>query len=730
MPRFLSSIGLATLSVIVSLLSCGSLQAKSATTFFIKAASDNDLVEALRERGVACETSQDLSRLIHDAPAGAPLLILADTYPDKPTTISNEFWKQASRKKLSLYVEYPAALPGMKISVPKQEDWTRLVVSSDRFGSELPKLQILVAQDCHFVEAAADKPLVVVGRVAGYNRAVFGIPKSAHPILFEVPQLNALVATTQLSRFVTGRFSPHREWRALWNWILNRLAPGVAVDIDWQPVVAPAYSKNTQLSPSERNECFAAGVNWYLNSGLIVPRDRWPHLVKTMMAGQESAPFMAPGKAPGDGFHGILEGYSSRVRYDGLQDERTVLRADCNAETAMVLAVDSWLNGHERSSNVATNLLDFVYTRSGSCGGVRGDPRHPSFGLIAWGAIVPQWEIANYGDDNARAMLATMLASACLKSDAWDESLLKSLHANLRTTGTLGFRGDRIDVADLEANGWRHYHNQQIVNLSPHFESYLWACYLWAYRQTGYAPFLEKAKSGIRIMMDGFPKKWRWNDNNERARMLLCLAWLLRLENTPEHRDWARKVAIDLLSVQDPSGALMDRYRPAASSFYMIPGSNEAYGTSETPLIQENGDPVSDQLYVGGFALLGLHEAAISLADEKIKAGEDRLADYLCRIQNRSKKLPFLNGSWFRAFDFKRWECWASSADVGWGAWSVETGWGPAWTEAALGLRSKHASLWDLTASSAIARQEQKVMELMSQNSGGPWKPDKTSSAR
>ena len=62
------------------------------------------------------------------------------------------------------------------------------------------------------------------------------------------------------------------------------------------------------------------------------------------------------------------------------------------------------------------------------------------------------------------------------------------------------------------------------------------------------------------------------------------------------------------------------------------------------------------------------------------------LAEFLCRIQIRSEKHPELDGGWFRAFDFKRWEYWASNGDAGWGAWSIETGWTQSWITAVLGL--------------------------------------------
>ena len=55
-------------------------------------------------------------------------------------------------------------------------------------------------------------------------------------------------------------------------------------------------------------------------------------------------------------------------------------------------------------------------------------------------------------------------------------------------------------------------------------------------------------------------------------------------------------------------------------------------------------------------------EAAAALKDPRIKAAGDKLAAFLCRIQIQSESHPELHGGWFRAFDFMRWEYWASSA--------------------------------------------------------------------
>src|SRR5206468_4294608 len=145
----------------------------------------------------------------------------------------------------------------------------------------------------------------------------------------------------------------------------------------------------------------------------------------------------------------------------------------------------------------------------------------------------------------------------------------------------------------LEAKGWKHFHEAETINYSPHFESYLWACYLWAYQQTDFAPFLERARTGISMTMKVYPHGWRWQNNLERAHMLLCLAWLVRVENTDPHRDWLKSVAGDLLKDQSESGAIYERLGKFDGGHYRKPQRNEDYGTSETPLIQENGDPES-----------------------------------------------------------------------------------------------------------------------------------------
>ncbi len=206
--------------------------------------------------------------------------------------------------------------------------------------------------------------------------------------------------------------------------------------------------------------------------------------------------------------------------------------------------------------------------------------------------------------------------------------------------------------------------------------------------------------------MQAYPDRWHWTNGiqQERARMILPLAWLVRVDDTPQHRKWLRFMAEELLDKQDPCGAIREEIGTKGHGSYGPPRSNDDYGRHEATLLQKNGDPVCDLLYTTNFAFLALHEAASATGDPFYKHAEDKLAEFLCRIQVRSQTKPEFDGAWFRAFEYDRWDYWASNADIGWGTWSTETGWTQGWIASVMALRHKKTSLWDHTADSKIAR--------------------------
>ncbi|HOW69926.1 MAG TPA: hypothetical protein PKY77_04925 [Phycisphaerae bacterium] len=683
---------------------------------------DSDLYQVLKASGMTCPRYDAAGQAVGQAPSGATVMILADGYPEQTTELAPALLEKAAAKDIRLYVEYPTAVPGLEVGPPRETQWERVVVSTDIFGPALPRLRILMVHGCRFVPAGRVDCLLVAGRVAGFDRAVFGLPSQLSPILFELPQQRLVVATTKLSAFVTGRYAPASDWQVFWQQMLGRLTDRQAIALRVTPIVTPAYGPADPLPADVERRSLAAFTRWAVDARLLVHSSREAEIHRLLTAHVEAAAAPGPGAPSGDGSLGLLEGFESLIAWDGSQKQRLPLRCDCHAEMAACMALDWAVNHNAGSRRIAENLLDFVFFKSEAMRGPRGDPTHPAFGHVAWGLIAPAWQIAHYGDDNARVVEGAIVAAACLKSDRWDEPILRALLANLRTTGRLGFRGERIDLAPLERRGWRPYHDADTIDLCAHYEAGLWACFLWAHRHTGHRPFLEKAKNGIRRMMEAYPGHWRWQNNLERVRMVHCLAWLVRVEDTPEHRDWLRRMCADLLACQDPAnGAVAEVIGAKGSAHFLPPMSNEEYGTREMPIIQDSGDRASDQLYVTGFTLLVLHEANAVLGDPRLKTAEDRLAEYLCRIQVRADRIPYLNGGWFRAFCFGRWEYWASSGDAGWGAWSMEAGWGQAWAAATMGLRALNTTVWDLTGDSKIDRHLPAVQQLMAVNKGGPW---------
>lgn len=681
---------------------------------------DNDLCEVLTHSGVAYRCVMSPRAAVACAGPGDGVLMLADEYPDTPVPLDEAVYVSAAAKGLRVYVEYPSLVPDLVIGARHEIVWERAIVASDVFAPAVDRLRILMIHGCRFQDLPALSPdanaHLVLARVAGFDTALYGLPEQTAPVLFEHSRGNLLVATTALSRFVTARYAPVDAWRAIWRWILQWACPDVAMpELDVTQNVRSTYASDDALPETAGLDAARRGVAWFRNAKLFIDatwQDAARHRLETYPDGTGRGPDAA--WSSGDGSCGMLEGASSRIHPDGTQDWRYHVRADCVGETSMAMASAWALFGDTGARDIAANLNDFIYTHSVYTQGPRANPDSPSYGLVSWTTLPPA-DGVYYGDDNARSMLGTMAASAFLDTERWDLPLLRCLLANLRTTGPLGFRGGRLEEADLQEKGWRHYWETERTHYAPHYESWLWACYLWAYRHTQFEPFLEKASTGIRMTMAAYPDAWRWTNGiqQERARMLLPLAWLVRLDDTPLHRLWLRRIAEELLKRQDACGAIGEEVGSQGLGAYGPAKANADYGTTEAPLIQQNGDPLSDLLYTTNFAFVGLHEAAAATGDSFYAEAADRLSDFLCRIQVRSETHPELDGGWFRAFDFRRWEYWASNADVGWGAWSIESGWTQAWITSVMAFRQMRTSLWALTAGSRIGEHLDTLVPVM-----------------
>ncbi len=682
----------------------GKPAAKAADLIFV-CEPGNDIYRVAVKSGKRYARFDNALKAAKSAAAGAAILILADGYPDSRTVVPEEVFSVAAKKKIRLYIEFPQSVPGMKLGEVQHVRRERGVVTSDVFSPELKPMRIVMFHDAVFISAEARNPMLSIAQVAGFDTAVFGLKDTkSWPILFEQPDTGTIIATTKLSRFQTGRYAPTDAWPVIWKKILRRLQPGRRVpDIKWIPEVRPSYARERKLPAGAQLEAVRRGTEWYGNARLLVHPDWASGMEKAASYNDRVGPGAPKNSPVGDGSLGLLEGFSSSIAYDGSQPVRWYRRADCNGETAMAFATRSLADSDPQSRKISENLLDFIFTKSVLQQGPRANRSKGSYGLLGWDDTPRSTEIY-YGDDNARALLGAVAVSGVLDSDRWDEPIIKAVLGNFRTSGAYGFRHRLLEELYISLAGWTYLWAEKHTDYSPHFQSWLWACYLWMYDKTGFKPLLDRSKTGIRMMMEAYPGEWHWTNGiqQERARMLLPLAWLIRVEDTPEHRAWLSRIAGDLLSYQDASGAIREEIGSSGKGDYGPPRSNDAYGTTEAPLIQQNGDPLSDLLYTTNFAFIGLHEAARATGDKKLAAAEDRLADFLIRIQVRSETHPELDGAWFRAFDYKRWDYWASNSDLGWGAWSIETGWTQGWIVSTLALRQKNTGLWEIASGKSI----------------------------
>jgi hypothetical protein len=627
---------------------------------------------------------------IHHARPGTGVLLLADGYPETAISFPENLITQARKKRLRVYAEYASP------EKPLVADRERAVVASSFFGDALPPMSILSLHSCRYLPLSGGKTHLTLAKVAGFNKAVYGLPPQTFPLLVERESDKILLASTQLSRFVTSRYGPSAAWTIVWRQILRwLLADQQDVEIRPAPSIRPAFSASSPLPADAEKNAVSQAVQWYFNARLFI-HPSWAHKLEEASVFEDRV-----GPAPtrdmpvGDGTLGLLEGHSSKILLDGSQPARWWIRADCVGETAMVLALAN-------RPRIAANLIDFLL-QSKMATGSRLDPANVAYGLLGWNEATRYFKDEDgydvyYGDDNARCLLGVLTASAITRETRWQRRVWLAILADFRLVGTMGHQKSRYDQSFLAKDGWQHYHNSPIILNDMNYQAYPWAMFLWAFAKTGYQPFLERCEKGIRLSAEAYPNQWRWSNSitSQQARFLLPLAWLIRVKDTPEARSWLRKVAEDLLSHQQESGAIAEWTGPRGTGIQVPPTSNEKYGAGEGTLIQQDGDPATDLLYTMNFAFIGLHEAHAATGELFYKEAADRIARFLVRVQVHSEIHPQFHGAWYRAFDFKIWDYWASNSDSGWGAWCTEAGWSQSWISTVLSLRLLNRSLWDV----------------------------------
>jgi hypothetical protein len=684
-------------------------------TLYFYGNAENDLYKLLRHEGFIVKLYSDPLAAIQAAPKGAPVFLVAATYPerDPKMQITPFMLDRAASKNLRLYVECPNSYPGLDIAVkPVETTLERGVVTSDIFGNALEPMSLLGIHDCVLWPAKVEDPLIVMAKVVGVDKAEYGLTHTtSYPLLFR--EGSYFVSLGGLSNFEKGRYGPMQRIQTVWTYILRYMTGQKAYVIkQWPADVKPSYSKTATLPRDARLKSIRRGISWFYRAHFFIHPDWKADWLKYQGDGTVAVgPPLDSTVRNGDGSLGVIQGHASTIMKDGSQLYNYWLRADVQGEVSMALAAAGNLFHSSRDKTISANLIDHLFYGSNLRAGEKNNPSSPAFGLIGWSMTQPG---TFYGDDNARAILGMIGAASYLHSDKWDKQLAEAIIANFRTTGQEGFRGDHLAESDILKNGWQFYQNRHLVFILPHFESWMWACYLWLYDKTRYEPLLTKTERAIRITMEAYPDKWLWGSSMQmqRARMILPLAWLVRVSNTEEHRRWLDKMIGELARYQDSCGAIREEIGNGPGMFRELK-TNEDYGSDEGSLIFSNGEPIADMLYACNFALFGLHEAAEATGNPAYREMTRKLSDFMTRIQVSSKVHPDLDGAWFRSFDYGLWDYWGSNSDKGWGVWCTLTGWIQSWIVTTQILIEQKNSFWELTRHSGMSDAAPSVIKSM-----------------
>lgn len=696
------------------LLLCSCVENK---TIYYCGSEQNEVYQLLKSEGFKLIIFDSPGVMIENATNGSGAVIVCDTYPMCPLEITQETYKLAQQKKIRLYLEYPDKLPDLCVEKETfHASLERGVITSDKLMN-LEPMDIIGVNDCYTRVAKVNAPLIVLARVAGFDQAEYGIEDvESYPLLCEKD--NILVAFTKLSNFRTGRYEPLGAWQSVWKYIISFVTndSDFTFSTEWPSDVRPTYSREQSLPADAGKDMISRGLEWFFNGRFFID----PSWKKLQLERQGDGLMPVARALPadskvGNGSMGILEGHASNIYYDGEQDFRYWLRADVQGEVAFALAAGGKSLNNSTYEEVSKNLMEYVLKKSAFRAGKRIDPSSPVYGLIGWSDTHPY---VFYADDNARLVLGLIGASAFMDYDRWNKEIIENILANFRLSNVNGFfgNGGRLEEPQILEKGWQYYAKRpELVNPHPHFESWMWACYLWLYDKTGYQPLLEKAEKAIRLTMENYPEGWKWTNGiqQERARMILPLAWLVQVQDTPEHREWLDQVVSRLLENQQTSGAIREELGNSSTGTFGKAKSNKDYGVTEAPLISHNGDPVADMLYTSNFAFFSLNEAARATGNTQYQEAVEKLSDFLIRIQVKSDRYAHLDGAWYRAFDYNRWDYWASNADHGWGAWSTLTGWIQSWIIGTQVLIEDDTSFWDKTKGVAMKPHMDEVIQTM-----------------
>ena len=577
-------------------------------------------------------------------------------------------------------------------------------------------------------------------RVSGFDYAVYGMADPAYPGIVELPLSKSgqlLYSTFPLSSPAFRRFKPWLRWRLLLAEALLTLctdadtqknardilgfkialepkvwcSPGkkislaitIAPDFSWSleadglnvKVKLGKGAQTVWLTAKETGAC-CIKVEAEFNGKKIVRKVNLQVLdQKTWYRDclNRAADWYKNGSIlmAEDGSQGVLEGFKTGIDLQGNQERCRYYhrnspseRADCNIQSAMAFFASGKILKNEKLKSIGEQLFDFSRREF--------QYRDESVyrGLWRWFRYDYEARVV-YSDDNGWCGFFSLFKGAICKDAVALESGLETAEGIMRTWGANGHRFGRIDWETFfimnGRKGIRSEKYDKNAYRCPHLEAPTMALMALASWVTGNLKYLDVCKDGLLDYVSQWPEginlSHAENDDGSKLAIALLFAW--QASGDTRYREGAIKVLKPFIKVQEPCGAIpeIDRIGKRRG----LNRTNDDYGTFESSVFQNNGDPVTDLMYGSSFLALALRFAGWMLpAKPEFKDAADQLTDYLSRIQIQGTGRPFLDGAWMRSFDYKRWEYFGAAGDWGWGPYCVETGWNTAIIMLAMGF--------------------------------------------
>ena len=631
-------------------------------------------------------------KFLEDIKDYSALVVIADKYPDISENAAHlqSLVLGFQQLKKPIFCEY-LPLKGLITDKITKKDYTRLVSQEVQSPilSEIDALSLFETHQNPFlitkgVNSESYTELLSFGRVAGVYNAIYGLPSETY--LGLGLKDNLIFSTIKISDFDRMEFRLKLRFGQLLMNICHFLCKDwfdikehLKIDEISNPFDNRNYMKSIKgISNIEREKMYLQtlidGLNWFEHA------DMFPKPL---------------------GLGGVYEGFTSAIDHNGKKSYRfdeklnhKVQRADCTADTAISFFLTSLLpiKGNftedlrkkydDISGNIFNELFDYWQHFN--------DDKSILRGFFGWSNSPYDINVA-YSDDNGRVLLESLLYSYIKKDEDLFRRSYAAVNALRSTVGKNGHRRTRIDLKDYYQKNGRKWFNTHKVRRnrykSPHYDAWTFASLIYGGFLIDEQNIINLIKKGIDDYMKIFPNvKVEHSVGDDFSKLLIASVMLYQSTKDEKDLKYIHQIIDFFEPYQDKeSGAFpeVDPFKKHART----EKTNAKYGTGESALYTDSSDTISDQLYSLGFMAMGLYFAYKTGKCDKAHNMLMKLLDYLCMIQLKTSN-PQLNGTWTRGFDYKFGEPYGANGDVGWGAYSIETGWtvGPILTSFAMYL--------------------------------------------